>query len=136
MSVARHHAEWLTLIEVSGPFLSMPVLMRVFPQGLDPREPEKAKELRLAYEEWIEKPLAPGRNQAWVWFVLTRFLEFPENMVLERQSIPYGVEAHMAEYGEMLRPDYAVIAPPSHPTAGKPQLLLQAWTKPGRPRCR
>jgi len=127
MSVARHHAEWLTLIEVSGPFLSMPVLMRVFPQGLDPREPEKAKELRLAYEEWIEKPLAPGRNQAWVWFVLTRFLEFPENMVLERQSIPYGVEAHMAEYGEMLRPDYAVIAPPSHPTAGKPQLLLQVY---------
>ena len=23
MSIARHHAEWLSLVEVSGPFLSM-----------------------------------------------------------------------------------------------------------------
>jgi hypothetical protein len=127
MSVTRHHAEWLSLIEVSGPFLSMPVLMRVFPQGLDPREPQKARELRLAYEEWLEKPLAPGRHQAWVRFVLTRFLEFPENLVLERQSVPYGIEAHMAEYGEMLRPDYAVAAPPGHVAARTPHLLLQVY---------
>jgi hypothetical protein len=26
MSIARHHAEWLSLIETSGPFLSLPVL--------------------------------------------------------------------------------------------------------------
>jgi len=30
MSVARHHADWLSLLEISGPFVSMPVLMRVF----------------------------------------------------------------------------------------------------------
>jgi len=35
MSIARHHAEWLSLLEISGPFLSMPVLLRAFPQGLD-----------------------------------------------------------------------------------------------------
>lgn len=34
MTPARHHAEWLSLVESSGPFLSMPVLLRVFPQGL------------------------------------------------------------------------------------------------------
>ena len=28
MSIAKHHAEWLSLIEVSGPFLSLPVLTR------------------------------------------------------------------------------------------------------------
>ena len=33
MSVARHHADWLSLVENSGPFLSMPVLMRVFPKA-------------------------------------------------------------------------------------------------------
>ncbi len=38
MSIARHHNEWLSLIEISGPFLSMPVLLRVFPQGLDARQ--------------------------------------------------------------------------------------------------
>ena len=31
MSIARHHAEWLSLLEISGPFLSMPVLMEAFP---------------------------------------------------------------------------------------------------------
>ena len=44
MSVARDHAEWLSLVESSGPFVSLPVLLRVFPQGLDPREPEQAKQ--------------------------------------------------------------------------------------------
>ena len=28
MSIAKHHAEWLSLIEVSGPFLSLPVLVQ------------------------------------------------------------------------------------------------------------
>src|SRR5262249_35896469 len=35
MSIARHHAEWLSLVEVSGPFLSMPVLLEAFPTGLE-----------------------------------------------------------------------------------------------------
>ena len=39
MSIARHHAEWLSLLEISGPFLSMPVLLRAFPQGLDAHDP-------------------------------------------------------------------------------------------------
>ena len=34
-SIARHHNEWLSLLEISGPFLSLPVLLRVFPQGLE-----------------------------------------------------------------------------------------------------
>ena len=54
MSIARHHAEWLSLLEISGPFLSMPVLMRAFPQGLDARRPGPRRELRLAYEEWAD----------------------------------------------------------------------------------
>lgn len=43
MSVTRHHAEWLSLLEVSGPFLSMPVLLKAFPKGwtrTTPRYPE------------------------------------------------------------------------------------------------
>ena len=40
MSIARHHAEWLPLVEVSGPFLSMPVLLEAFPQGLEAHDPK------------------------------------------------------------------------------------------------
>jgi hypothetical protein len=41
MSTAHHHTKWLSLVEISGPFLSMPVLLRVFPQGLDGIDPKK-----------------------------------------------------------------------------------------------
>ena len=54
MSIARHHNEWLSLLEISGPFLSMPVLMRVFPQGLEAHDSEISRELRLAHEEWAD----------------------------------------------------------------------------------
>ena len=54
MSIARDHNEWLSLIEVSGPFLSMPVLLRVFPQGLNAPDRELISELRLAYDEWLD----------------------------------------------------------------------------------
>ena len=46
MSIAKHHAEWLSLIEVSGPFLSLPVLLQRFPEGMDANDPEHAKALR------------------------------------------------------------------------------------------
>ena len=53
MSIAKHHAEWLSLIEISGPFLSLTALGRVFPNELDTVEPTQAAELRSAYEEWL-----------------------------------------------------------------------------------
>ena len=61
-SIARHHAEWLSLIEVSGPFLSMPVLLEVFPGGLELKanEGELRRRLRLAYEEWADNQLGSG----------------------------------------------------------------------------
>ena len=58
MSVARHHAEWLSLLETSGSFLSLPVLLRVFPQGLDAHDPALARALRLAHDEWDENRAA------------------------------------------------------------------------------
>ena len=51
MSTARHHSEWMNLVEVSGPFLSLPVLLRVFPQGLDAHDAEHARSLRLAFRQ-------------------------------------------------------------------------------------
>ena len=56
MPSSRHHTEWLSLIEVSGPFLSVPVLLRVLPQGLDAHDPDHVRVLRLAYEEWEDEP--------------------------------------------------------------------------------
>jgi Eco57I restriction-modification methylase/restriction-modification enzyme MmeI-like protein len=115
MSIARHHAEWLSLVETSGPFLSMPVLLRVFPQGLDAHDPEHARDLRLAFEEWEDNQGGlrpdPAIHRAWIRFILGQTLELPEEVIAEGQALPPGLEARVAEHGETLRPDLAVIAP-------------------------
>lgn len=126
-SVARHHADWLSLVEVSGPFVSMPVLLRVFPQGLEPRDPAQAKALRAAYEEWQDYPDAPGRHRAWILHVLTDLLGYPENQLAEGQTLPAGLETTMAEIGESLRPDLAVLGPATTDTAGQAHLLAAIY---------
>jgi hypothetical protein len=127
MSVSRHHADWLSLLESSGPFLSLPVLLRAFPQGLDPRDPEQAKQLRLAYEEWHENPTLTAKQRAWVMHVLSQVLLHPKELLAEGQTLPPGLTATMAEYGEILRPELALIGPTGSELARKPQLLFSLY---------
>ena len=127
MSTTRHHADWLSLVEVSGPFVSLPVLMRAFPQGLDPRDPAQAKVLRTAHEEWQDNPTAPGKQRAWVMHVLTAVLGYPDNQIAEGQTLPAGLQANMPELGEILRPDFALLGPAGTPTAGQAQLLINSY---------
>jgi hypothetical protein len=125
MSTARHHAEWLSLVEASGPFLSLPVLLKVFPNGLDAHDPEHLKLLRLAYEEWQDNQLGakpePVIHRAWIDFVLRQTLELPDEVLLTGQRIPTGLAATIAEQGETLRPDWVVV----EPDGNKPRLLVQ-----------
>ncbi|MBR0804124.1 hypothetical protein JQ636_11290 [Bradyrhizobium japonicum] len=126
-SVSRHHADWLSLVEVSGPFVSLPVLMRVFPQGLEPRDPAQAKALRAAYEEWQDNPAIPGSQRAWVMHVLIEALGYEREQIAEGQALPAGLEAKMPEMGEALRPDIALIGPAGSDTAGRAQLLIASY---------
>jgi hypothetical protein len=126
-SVSRHHADWLSLVEVSGPFVSLPVLVRIFPHGLEPRDPAQAKALRAAYEEWQDNPAAPGYQRAWVMHVLTAVLGYPPGQVAEGQTMPAGLEAKMPEMGETLRPDFALVGVAGSNTAGQAQLLVASY---------
>jgi hypothetical protein len=127
MSVKRHHADWLSLVEVSGPFLTMPVLERVFPNGLDAHDPDHFAILRAAYEEWDEnqtgrRPSA-AIHTAWIKFVLTQTLGLPDEVLAEGQDIPQTLKAVISEHGETLRPDFLV----RNPNPGKPRLLVQTY---------
>jgi hypothetical protein len=126
-SASRHHADWLSLVEYSGPFVSLPVMLRVFAQGLEPRDPAQAKALRAAYEEWQENPTAPGKQRAWVLHVLTVVLGYPSNQITEGQTIPAGLDAGMPEMGETLHPDFVLIGPAGSDTAGQAQLLIASY---------
>jgi hypothetical protein len=129
MSVARHHAEWMSLVESSGPFLSMPVLLRIFPQGLDPRDSAKAGKLREAYEDWLDRGAKrPDVHFAWIRHVLTDVLEYPAAFLVEGQAIPPGMEAVVPNVGETLRPTFVL----KHRDADKKPLLLIEHYSPGQ----
>jgi hypothetical protein len=123
-SNARHHAEWLSLVETSGPFLSMPVLQRVFPQGLDAHDPEHAGTLRLAFAEWEADRDDPAIHNAWVRLVLSNTLEMPDEVTSEGQTLPPALEARIAEHSETLRPDLAIMDPDD---SNKARLLVQIY---------
>lgn len=127
MSISRHHADWLNLVEHSGPFFSLPVLSRVFPHGLDPRDTAQAKRLRESYEVWQENPTAPGKQHAWVMHVLTELLDYPSKLIAEGQAIPPGLEARMAEMGETLRPDLALLTPDGREGSGQAKMLISCY---------
>lgn len=127
MSIARHHNEWLSLIEISGPFLSLPVLIRTFPQGLDALDRDGLAELRLAYEEWLDdqnslRP-SPAIHSVWVRYVFEHVLGFEKSHLLEGPAIPATLQAFVAEQGETLRPDLAIVS--NDPSAQKPRMLVQ-----------
>lgn len=129
MSTARHHSEWLSLVEASGPFLSLPVLLEAFPQGLDAHEPEHLQKLRLAYEEWLDNQQGlrpePAIHRAWAEWVLRQTLNLTDEVLLFGQQIPTGLQVSVAEHQESLRPDWAIANPSGTPNAGKPRLLVQ-----------
>jgi hypothetical protein len=55
MSAPSVHDHWLSLIEISGPFLAVPVLEEAFPQGLEVLDATKRKRLRQAYEDGVKR---------------------------------------------------------------------------------
>ena len=131
MSTARHHAEWLSLIEVSGPFLSMPVLMRVFPQGMIVHDPEIHRNLRQAHEEWEDslESRRPDRalHRAWVEFILKTVLEFKDEVIATGQAIQQTWQTEVREHDEILRPDLVIKNPAGRTDAGKARLFVQIY---------
>jgi hypothetical protein len=124
MFIARHHAEWLSLVEVSGPFLSMPVLMEAFPTGLEAHDPEHHRLLRLAHDEWEAKHDRSTHN-AWARFVLMKTLDYSPLVLVEGQAISQTLQAEVAEHHEILRPDLVL----KDPASGQPRLLIQTYPR-------
>lgn len=123
MSIAREHALWLSFLDISGPFLSLPTLLRVFPQGLPAPDSEVTRELRLAYGEWLDAPRDPALHRAWVRFVLERTLEITPEAIAEGPGISEALKLS-APTGETLRPDLIVQAPGGTADRNQPRLLV------------
>jgi hypothetical protein len=113
--MSRNH-EWLELIEVSGPFLALPVLREVFPQGLEELEAARARRLRSAYEEWRDAVDSEdsdlGRlHAAWIEEVLRTALEVDDALLRRGDRIPSAVRVELAEHDTSIVPDLALVDP-------------------------
>ncbi len=135
MSAPSVHDDWLSLIEISGPFLAVPVLKETFPQGLEELDGTKRKRLRQAYEEWrealeLEDAQFAELHAAWIDEVLSRGLELDEDDkgdVLKRADwCAANLQANLPEHGVTLSPDLAVI---DEQRASKPLLLIQTYAQ-------
>ena len=121
MSVPRHHAEWLSLVEAQGAFLSIEELLKVFPQGLDAHDPEHFNLLKIAYDEWSYEKFNPEIHRAWIDWVLQNTLEFPDELLQQRQQIAPSLTVKVSQYGESLTPDVVLV----EPDTAKPQMLVK-----------
>jgi hypothetical protein len=106
--------EWLNLIEVSGPFLAVPVLRQVFPQGLE--EFEASKRLRRAYDEWRDavddedadlEPL----HRAWLAEVLHTALGADDALLRRAERIPTSTVVQLPEHDTFISPDLVLVDP-------------------------
>ena len=129
MSIARHHAEWLSLVPVSGPFLSLPVLMEAFSAGLEPHDPEHSRLLRQEYGNWLEavekRRGDPAPHQEWIRFVLGGTLGLDDRTLVEGQAIPQTLQVEIPEHHELLRPSFIVVDPGTK----TPRMLVKIYPR-------
>jgi len=129
------HHEWLALVEISGPFLAVPVLKEAFPQGLEELDAAKRRRLRQAYDEWREAqetddPRLEDLHTAWIDEVLSRGLELDEDGrgdVLKRKDwCANHLTVALPEHGVSLPPDFAVVAA-SGDKGDQPLMLVHTY---------
>ncbi|MFB7008597.1 MULTISPECIES: Eco57I restriction-modification methylase domain-containing protein [unclassified Streptomyces] len=109
------HQEWLDLTEVSGPFLTMPVLLHTWPQ-LDALDKDERARLRAQHADWQTDTTA-GRDE-WVAYLLRSLLEWGDALALrqgEAEDVPDLVldrfTLDVPEHGARLRADFALVEP-------------------------
>jgi len=103
--VAGVHADWLRLVEPNGPFLTLPVLRRVWPNGLDHLDADARAEVR---RRWADlHPDDPATVTAWVEWVLTDLLAYGSRLRSGPQ-VPATLVHVVAEHGAVLRPDHVL----------------------------
>ena len=108
--------EWLNLLEVSGPFLAVPVLREVFPQGLEELDASRAKRLRSAYEEWRdavddEDADVERLHSAWIDEVLRTGLEVDDSILRSGDRVPTAASTELPEHGTSIAPDLVLVDP-------------------------
>jgi Eco57I restriction-modification methylase len=114
---ARRAHAWLELLQTSGPFLTLPVVSRVFPDGLPavPAEPRALVRARVA--AMMDDG---GASRHTVIETLLREVLDWGNVLLLDDAVPVAMAEPVVEYGLTLRPDLAFHVQPTADGADEP----------------
>ena len=104
---AWQHRDWLALIEVTGPFLSLPVLRQTWPT-LDPLDKKDRERLRAEHATWLENPAAGQR--AWLRYVLGALLGWVGEL---REAGLDRLSVEVAEHDTDITPAFVLVEPGS-----------------------
>lgn len=107
------HTSWLPLMDVSGAFLALDVLDKVFPQGLPTLDPYVRKRLRQAYDEWYDAvenddALMERIHGAWISMVFEEALEYDDTTFVPNtgeNALSYTSPMHSGSF----TPNYRLI---------------------------
>ena len=116
MAQTSEQIEWLSLVNISGPFLATAVLEEVHPQGLAPLATPERQRLRSAHEEWREAVDAKDSeleaiHEEWVKMVLTEALEYKDTDLVPGNELGDKVVYRAIEHGGVVEPRYGVRGP-------------------------
>lgn len=117
----RQHRDWLNLVDVQGPFLTLPVLLRNWPQ-LDAIEKGARPRLRQQHDEWQRAAGSPQGRDEWIAYLLGELLEWDDALHLgdsarsaEGEPVPDavldGYAVPVAAHETVLRPDFVLLDP-------------------------
>lgn len=111
------HLDWLSLVEVTGPFLSVPVLANEWPD-LEPLDRPTRDRLRGAHGEWQADPAAGTAD--WIDFVLRDLLGWGDDLRTDGLT---DLGMHNAEHDTTVTPSFALIEPDGKVDADACRLL-------------
>ncbi len=115
--------DWISLLDISGPFLSLTSLGKAFPMGLETLEKGLRQQFQLAYEEWYEQT-DKGIHQAWITWVLTAVLEYDDEVLLTQGRIPEELKFVDEASQDTVSPTFLVVG-----NEGDPRLPILAVPK-------
>src|SRR3974377_964894 len=100
--VRKRHA-WLELLQVSGPFLTLPVVHRVFPNGL----PEVPVQRRAAVRTLVAQMMDDrgASRHTGITSTLRDVLDWQQHLVID-DAMPQTLAEIVADHGVTLRPDF------------------------------
>ncbi|MBQ0985867.1 hypothetical protein KBZ10_15345 [Streptomyces sp. F63] len=117
----QQHLDWLNLVEVSGPFLTLPVLLRTW-QQLEGVPSERRADIRLHHGIWQDDRKGAGRLE-WINFLLRTLLEWDDALHLREGAGQFGDSGESLAEDDALLDRFAV-SPPGADTTIRPDFAL------------